>query len=259
MRYCAEKFFRRYFMQKISYFFLPYIGFILTACSSNQAIESVQPSTASSSYSAIAPAGKQSKNQYHIYWFDGDIDTPKTTSEHAYIYRNNGQMKLSYQTQWHWNKGKLMSLERNGFFFKKDGKSVPIHLLLRFSHEGEALYQKRVFNENTAVLNELEIEKRVQAAYQDLQLIQTQHKQHQSVYQGYWNGQALISCQGVVYSKVTYSAKADIPDSRQSPYYLTFVGQEDKNQNLSIDRILHFELTQDTTPQKSCTKKPDFS
>lgn len=110
----------------------------------------------------------------------------------------------SYQTSYRWEEGQVREIRREGEHL--DGKKlVPFRVHIRFSKEGEAVYQQYRLGGKVLPMNEEQLAHYVLQAKAVAEATKEQDKQGLELIQGYWNGKTFETCQGVEYQRVEFN------------------------------------------------------
>ncbi|NOD80566.1 DUF1481 domain-containing protein [Vibrio cholerae] len=193
--------------------------------------------------------GKTIGDATSFYWYTESFQKPSSASD----YVTSGDYG-SYQTSYRWEEGQVREIRREGEHL--DGKKlVPFRVHIRFSKEGEAVYQQYRLGGKVLPMNEEQLAHYVLQAKAVAEATKEQDKQGLELIQGYWNGKTFETCQGVEYQRVEFNQS--LPSfvfnrlaSIES--YVAFLGKI-RNGKVHIDELL---LLDDAG--HDCVKEPEL-
>ncbi|OEF29384.1 DUF1481 domain-containing protein [Vibrio rumoiensis] len=219
---------------------LPVISLLLLAgCSSWQSkfSGSVEPVNLS--------GGAYDGQDKSFYWLTRALSSPRSASD--YVQQPD---RAWYKSSYQWQDGTLKEIVREGEMRQPDQSLKPFLVHIRFSADGEAIYQRYRVDNQILPLNQSDLKRYSQDADNLVEKVDDLNSQGLSLVQGVWDGNTFESCDGVQYKNVDYQ-EASLPITvveRLNDFtsYAAFIGTRDKksktvvvNNLLVLDKASH--------------------
>ncbi|MFV0575748.1 MAG: DUF1481 domain-containing protein [Vibrio sp.] len=186
-----------------------------------------------------------------FYWSTVRGSKPLTASDYVQQ-ANNSWYKSSYK----WQNGTISEIIREGKMFQSDGSLKSFLVNIRFSTEGEAIYQRYRIDNQVLPLNQEDLDDYANQAQVVVNKVNAQHSDGLELIQGIWNGETFEGCDGVRYNTLDFE-EAQLPLSIQERLnslssYAIFVGEKSKrSKTVTVEKLISLE-----DESVGCMQKP---
>lgn len=176
-----------------------------------------------------------------FYWFTRAMSKPQTASDFVEL-PDNAWYKTSYQ----WQDGTIKEIVREGEMVQQNQALEPFLVHIRFSAEGEAIYQRYRVNNQVLPLNQNDLNGYAQDARKLVETVERLNSQGLRLIQGVWDGQIFESCDGVQYKNVKFK-EASLPIMVKQRLngltsYAAFIGRSNKRtKTVTVENLLVLE------------------
>lgn len=233
--------------------FLPIVSLLLLAgCSSTLSWQDQISRKFSGSVEAVNLSGGAYDGQMKsFYWFTRAMSKPQTASDFVEL-PDNAWYKTSYQ----WQDGTIKEIVREGEMLQSDQALKPFLVHIRFSTEGEAIYQRYRVNNQVLPLNQNDLNGYAQDASKLVETVENLNSQGLKLIQGVWDGQTFESCDGVQYKNVEFE-EASLPIMVKQRLngltsYAAFIGSSNKrSKTVTVENLLALEKVSHGCIQRS--------
>jgi len=212
-------------MKRILFLFL--FSCFLSACSSSESINVSQVEHYS--------GGQRIGDSVSFFWYTERDSTPYVASDEV----NSGH-DGQYQTSYRWRQGKLQEIMRKGVQRGAQGQLVPFSTQLRFSQNGDAVFQRYRRDGQVLPIQQEQILHYEDQASKIATLTKQQRRTGIRLIQGVWNGKHFDSCQNTKYSAIEFNQTLPsfvIRRLSSLDNYLAVLGRV-KGSTLYIDELL---------------------
>lgn len=185
-----------------------------------------------------------------LYWYTEKLVSPYTAADYVAA----GDYGW-YQTDYRWADGELRELIREGEQIKDNQKLVPYRIHVRFSKEGDAVYQQYRLDGKVLPLTQNKLSWLQQEAADITRFTKEQDDQDLRLVQGYWDGSEFETCAGRTFDKVEFNQtlpsfvvnRLALVDS-----YVAFLGAE------YSDKVVVEELLMLAEDDHDCIERPSL-
>ena len=182
---------RRNFMKPL--LLSSFLSVLLLGCSSRAPVENTEQFE-------TMTGGQSVGETTSFYWYTEKLEQPYSSAD----YVMSGPYGW-YQTDYRWQDKILREMVREGEKLNKQQKLVEYRIHLRFSKNGEAVYQQYRFDGKVLPLTPDQI-----AAYQSeassvIRIAEKQNREGLSLFQGEWNGESFDTCSGREYAEFEFN------------------------------------------------------
>ncbi|MGO2342095.1 DUF1481 domain-containing protein [Vibrio litoralis] len=192
--------------------------------------------------SAELSGGELAGTSKAFYWYTRALSKPKVASDYVQL-SDNAWYKSSYQ----WQDGTIKEIVREGEVQQSSDGLKPFLVHIRFSSEGEAIYQRYRLDNQVLPLNQKDLDYYSQQAADLVEKVDDIHDQGFELIQGVWNGSTFDSCDGVQYSNLQFDQAANLPISVRERInslnsYAAFIGYKDKkSKTVTVEKLLSLD------------------
>ncbi len=219
---------------------------LLSACSSssffNDTFQGALSGNISESRKPLhLSGGNFDQNSKSFYWYTRTLSRPIDASD--YVRFNNGSW---YKTSYSWKSGVLRELVREGEKQASNSELKPYLIHIRFSAEGEAIYQRYRLDNKVLPLDQEDLSLYVNQSKVLMKTVDQQYQDKQQLVQGIWDGSVFETCQGKRFSHLTLS-QGQLPAAvyervKKLNSYVAFIGRVDSSKDsVFIDQLLSLE------------------
>lgn len=202
--------------------------------------------------SAELSGGELEGTSKAFYWYTRALSKPKVASDYVQL-PDNAWYKSSYQ----WQDGTIKEIVREGEMQKNQSglKSFLVHI--RFSAEGEAIYQRYRLDDQILPLDQNDLDYYSHQAEDVVNKVDDIHAQGFELIQGVWNGKTFESCDGIQYNELKFAQASNLPTMIKERInglnsYAAFIGKVDKKRKtVTVDKLLALDKA-----NHSCVQQP---
>ncbi|OBT16455.1 hypothetical protein A9264_11630 [Vibrio sp. UCD-FRSSP16_10] len=170
-----------------------------------------------------------------LYWLTERANSPESSSDHV-AFKNN----TWYRSHYSWDNDVLREMTRTGERLSASGETLPYQVTLRFSGQGEAVYQRLRLDGKVRPMNKNRIAEIKQQANDLLAMNQAQEKKGLELIQGYWKEGVFMTCEGKVFKDIKFKHQLPpvvVERLRDEENFAAFVG-EYKAKSVMVDKLL---------------------
>lgn len=192
--------------------------------------------------SADLSGGELEGTSKAFYWYTRAMSKPKVASDYVQL-PDHAWYKSSYQ----WQDGTIQEIVREGEMQQSDDGLKPFLVHIRFSSEGEAIYQRYRLDNQILPLNQKDLDYYSQQAKDLVKKVDNINDQGFELIQGVWNGSTFDSCDGIQYNQVKFDEAANLPAMVKERInglhsYAAFIGSKDKKRKtVTVDKLLSLD------------------
>ncbi len=179
--------------------------------------------------------GESDADKTSLYWVTERFETPESSTDDVKFSDNTW-----YQSHYLWDGDNLREMTRVGERLTKSGNKVPFQMTLRFSQNGEAVYQRMRINGKVMPMRSEQIgEVRTQAD----ELVAKSKSQRDAgleLIQGYWEDGTFTTCGGREYTNIEFKQalpKFLIERLKEEDNFAAFIGEFDSSK-VVVDQML---------------------
>jgi len=191
--------------------------------------------------------GKAISEATSFYWYTERFQKPSSAADYV-TSGNHGR----YQSSYRWEEGRVREIRREGEYL--EGKKLqPFRVHIRFSNQGEAVYQQYRLAGKVLPMSDEQLTDYVLQAKAVAEVSKQQDKQGLELLQGYWNGKVFETCSGVEYQRVEFNQTLPsfmLNRLASIKSYVAFLGKI-RNGTVHIDELLLLEAE-----NYDCVKRP---
>lgn len=175
-------------------FSLLILSSLISACSSSSIIDT--PTTKNFS------GGQRAGDSVSFFWYTEQDSIPYVASD-AVFSGKDGEYKTSY----YWSQGNLQEIIRRGEQLNQQGQLVPFSVQLRFSQNGDAVYQLYRIDGKVLPILQAQIQHYEDQAANIVNMTKGKGSQASwtRLIQGYWDGETFASCDNKEYSAIEFN------------------------------------------------------
>lgn len=177
-----------------------------------------------------------------FYWYTRALAKPTTGSDYVML-PGQAWYKSSYQ----WQDGTIKEIVREGEMHQNGRDLEPFLVHIRFSTEGEAIYQRYRVDNQILPLNQADLDYYAQQAKALVSKVDNIHGQGYELIQGIWNGATFESCDGGQYNHLKFEHELNMPEMMKQRLsnlssYAAFIGETDKkSKTVTVSQLLSLE------------------
>ncbi len=186
--------------------------------------------------------GELTDQQKSFYWYTRALSKPTVASDYVML-NSDAWYKSSYQ----WQDGVIKEIVREGEMKQPDGGLKPFLVHIRFSSQGEAIYQRYRLDNQILPLNQTDLDYYSNQADILVKKVDDIHDQGYELIQGIWNGSTFDSCDGVQYRNIKFEQADNMPQMIKQRInslnsYAAFIGSKDKkSKTVTIEHLLSLD------------------
>lgn len=186
--------------------------------------------------------GELAGQQKAFYWYTRALSKPTIASDYVML-PANAWYKSSYQ----WQDGVIKEIVREGEMQQVEGGLKPFLVHIRFSAQGEAIYQRYRVDNQVLPLNQTDLDYYSKQASELVKKVDNIHDQGYQLVQGVWNGNTFEGCDGVQYRNIEFDQADNMPDMIKQRLnsvhsYAAFIGSADKkSKTVTVEHLLSLD------------------
>ncbi|CAM4049709.1 MULTISPECIES: DUF1481 domain-containing protein [Vibrio] len=204
---------------------------ILTLAGCSSATTPLRQASSLTEYSG----GYADDSKTALYWLTQRVNSPETSSDSVTF-----KDKTWYKSHYVWGDNNLQEIIRTGERLTSTDKLVPYQMTLRFSGNGEAVYQRLRLNGKVIPMDKTQIDEVKQQANDLVSTSKVQQKQGVELIQGYWERGVFMTCEGRAFNNIELKEKLPtvvIDRLKDEENFAAFVG-EYQSKKIVVDKLL---------------------
>lgn len=170
-----------------------------------------------------------------LYWHTERLDRPLTAADYVTLEDHSW-----YKTNYRWSDNVLREIAREGQANNRKGLLEPFSVHIRYNSEGEPVYQQFRQNGKVLPLTSDVLLQYLKESQHVIRTVKTQEEKSIVLFQGIWNGDRFLSCDGKEYEELEFNkVLPSFVISRLSSVesFIAFLGHR-KDNVLSISNLL---------------------
>ncbi|RQW61695.1 DUF1481 domain-containing protein [Vibrio viridaestus] len=219
------------------------LAFVLTACSStNTSLDTAQIDRFS--------GGQRAGDSISLFWYTEKNSTAFQAADTVFSGEDG-----SYRSTYYWSQGKLQEILRYGEQRNTAGELVPFSVQIRFSQDGEAVFQRYRIDKKVLPLQAKQLDHYQQQAFDIAKMTREQNNKGKQLFQGIWNGETFESCKNREFTSIEFNQTLPsfvIQRLSSLNNYLAVLGRA-KGSTLYIDELLIID-----SDEHGCVVEPDL-